>query len=254
MRRLALVTVITWSACVPDHGNNPGSQSGGGGGGGGMGQTDGGGSGVDANLSGRITGHVCATTDPRGGATCTTVTGSSLVITLEQTGETATVHADGSFAISGVLLDAGDHVLLTTNSDDVNFFPGALDVAVDSRGVASNVVFPIMRRDDVAVLEGSNSATVPGAGAILVVHVVTAPGTPLQGVTFNDVGAVTPFYDAGDPTVFTTQAPTGPTGTAIYFGLPAGLVTLTPHSTLKNGTFVLRTAAGTLTFATITLN
>jgi hypothetical protein len=251
MIRMALAAMML-SACVPDHGNNPGSNPGPGSGS--LTGNPDGGAGGDANLSGRITGHVCVVSDPRSGASCTTLMNSSLVLTLEQTGETATVAADGTFAISGVLLDAGDHVLLSTNDNDAVFFPGALDVAVDGRGVASNVIFPIMRRDDVTLLEGSNGATVAGSDAIVVVHVLTGAGAPIAGVTLNSVGMAVPFYDAGDPQLFTATPPTGPKGTAIYFGVTPGLITVTPHSATKTGTFVLRAAAGTHTFATVTLN
>jgi hypothetical protein len=189
----------------------------------------------DAGASG-IVGQLCATTDVRSLGACTGVTSSTLTVTALETGDTATADATGHFVLPAIGGQA--QITLVTSTNDRTWFGGARTVALSAGGAV--VTLPVMRKVDVADLAAANtSAVIPGAG-ILVVHTIA-------GATLDPIGGVIPYYDAGDPRVFSPNPPTGPTGTALFFDL-VGPVTTTLRAGTRMRTLSATVVADTLTF------
>ena len=110
-----------------------------------------------------------------------------------------------------------------------------------------------MTRDDETTLAATNAVTLAAGTGILVVHVVSSTGAAASGATLSTQGAIAPRYDAGDAFLFTPTPPTGPAGTALYFGL---IDTQDYTVTSLDGvtqSFAAIVVADTLTFTTATL-
>jgi hypothetical protein len=250
---LALAVVVVVGACVPDHGNFPGGTSPSSGGTGTPGTTIDAGAGGDGGAgTGRIRGRVCVTADVRAG--CATLAGSRLTVRVVETGASATVSTvDGSFDLPGLgASDAGaTSATVATNSDDSLYFGGAFTgAALDSAGGAQ-VEIPVLTRADVETLVATNALALPAGTGILVVHVHSG-GTPLPGATLDPFAGVMPDYDAGSAELLSPSPPTGPAGTAVYFGV-VGTATYGVHAGAKNGSFGARAIADSVTFTDATL-
>ncbi len=179
---------------------------------------DAGAAGGDAGAA-AIVGGLCAVTDVRILTPCAPLTGTSLRVTVRESGASATVGADGRFSLPAP--PGLTQVTLVTSTDDRTFFGSAVTVDLGSAGTAVATI-PVLRQADVTDLAvAAGAALAPGAG-VVVVHTAS-------GATLDSAGGAIPYYDTGSPGQLTSTPPTGPAGVAVYFNV-AGPLALTIHT------------------------
>jgi hypothetical protein len=213
-----LLGVLALAACKASSDNLP-IATGGGGGGGGGGQHD---APVDMAVDGSgIAGRVCLVADPRDLAACAATGANGLVVTLGT--QTATTTDDGSFAMA---TPTGSSLVWHVTAT-------GLQTSV-MRYTAGSAEIPAMTTTTFGTLENDTGDVIQAGEGAIFARVVRA-GAPIAGATAssNPVGLSVPFYDGGNPGIWTTTA-TGAHGTAYMPRIAIGPadILVTPQSSV----------------------
>ncbi len=202
-----------------------------------------------------ITGFVCDVADIRMKDACSRLEMDGLEVSIVNTTVQTTTDVAGRFSLP---TPPGVNAVILAVRDPAGQYHTGATVVTFAGGGASQVRVPVVdQRVYEAILLTSAVAVAPGNGVVVVN--VRRQGAPVAGAIIGELDGTSPLYDgAADPLLFTGTPPTGVTGTAIWFDVPASArsefieftVTVNGDAPVGSETVVVGNA---LLFTTVTL-
>lgn len=200
---------------------------------------------------GIVSGTVCEVPDVRFPGACLPLQGG-VTVTVEETGESVALAIDGTFSLPAPS-DGATATLLVDDGDQV--YAGGIErVTLSEEQAATNVVVRVVTQ---AYLQ--DIATTTQVGGLsdaegTVIARVLENGQPVEGAVFQPIDAVsTPYYDFEDSVFFSPDPPTGPAGTALFFHVLPGDVTLTVTADTDTRTLTTLASPNRITFTAATI-
>jgi hypothetical protein len=181
-------------------------------------------SGADPNL---ITGQVCRVDNITLPGACAPLPTAGLDVVLEKTtgepiGDPTTTDSSGKFRVPRPALV--DRVVIRV-SDSLDAFHGAAKIVVLAGQGAVDTQIPLITESYYNNII-TTSLVMPTAGTGMVVTHLRKTDSGYAGVTLGPIQGQQPYYDTGDPALFSQVGPTSSRGIGVWFD-----ITRTPSTT-----------------------